>query len=45
MRPVTGADGRPHYLIGLEFLSMPAALFAQIEAWMSGGQQIAAGGV
>jgi len=45
VRPVTGADGHPHYLIGLEFLSMPAALFAQIEAWMSGGQQIAAGGV
>lgn len=36
VRPVPGPDGPDHYLIGVSFLSMPAALTAQIEAWMGG---------
>jgi hypothetical protein len=45
VRPVVGSDGRDYYLIGLEFLSMPAALLSQIEAWINGGQHVAAGGI
>lgn len=44
VRPVMGSDGRDYFLIGLEFLSMPAALLAQIDAWMNGGAQLAAEG-
>ena len=36
---VAGADGRRDYLIGLEFLSVPSALLAQIEVWMDGGSR------
>ncbi|MEO5895018.1 MAG: PilZ domain-containing protein [Vicinamibacterales bacterium] len=44
VRPVTGTDGRDFYLIGLEFLTMPTGLVAQIQAWMSGnGHQHLAG--
>ena len=32
---VVGPDGRNRYLIGLEFLSVPSALLAQIEEWMA----------
>jgi hypothetical protein len=32
-----GDDGRDVYLIGLEFISMPAMLLAQIEAWIDPG--------
>ncbi len=44
VQPVSGSDGRDYYLIGLEFLSVPSALAAQIEAWMSDGHHVAAGG-
>ncbi len=37
VRPIVGSDGREYFLIGLEFLSVPAPLMAQIAAWMSGG--------
>lgn len=37
VRPMVGADGRDYYLIGLEFLSMPAELVAQIQRWFAGG--------
>lgn len=37
VRPIVGADGRESYLIGLEFLSVPASLVAQIAEWMGGG--------
>ena len=37
VNPVVGPDGRHRYLIGLEFLSMPSALLAQIEAWLGTG--------
>jgi len=37
VRPVAGPNGHDYYLIGLEFLAVPAALMAQIEAWMNGG--------
>jgi hypothetical protein len=40
VRPVTGSDGAQHYLIGFSFLSMPAALLAQIDAWMDDGAQV-----
>ena len=36
VRRVVGSDGREHYLVGLEFLSMPSALEAQIVAWTGG---------
>ena len=39
VRPVTGTDGRDFYLIGLEFLAMPAALGAQIQIWLNGDEQ------
>ena len=37
VRPMVGSDGRDYYLIGLEFVSIPAELMAQIECWMIGG--------
>ena len=44
VRPVAGTDGRDFYLIGLEFLTMPAALVTQIQTWMNGnGQHVAEG--
>ena len=42
---VTGPDGKDFYLIGLEFLSMPTALVAQIDAWINGGSHVLAEGV
>ena len=45
VRPVRGADGHEQYLIGLQFLSMPAALLNQIEAWMDGGSRVVPEGV
>jgi hypothetical protein len=45
VRPVTGTDGAQHYLIGLSFLSMPAALLAQIDAWIDDGAQVVSNGV
>ena len=42
VRPVVGRDGRDVYLIGIEFLTMPAGLNTQIQAWMnSDGQHLA----
>ena len=38
-------DGRDCYIIGLEFLSMPSALLAQIQAWIHGNGQAAIDGV
>lgn len=43
VRPVTGTDGVQHFLIGFSFLSMPAALLAQINKWMDGGSPVANG--
>jgi hypothetical protein len=40
VRAVMGSDGRDYYVIGLEFLSMPSALQAQIDAWTNGGTQV-----
>ena len=37
VRPIVGSDGRDYFLIGLEFVSMPTELMAQIECWMVGG--------
>jgi hypothetical protein len=37
VRTMVGSDGRDYYLIGLEFLSTPAELLAQIESWTLGG--------
>jgi hypothetical protein len=45
VRPVTGTDGAQHYLIGLSFLSMPAALLAQIDAWIDDGAHVVTNGV
>jgi hypothetical protein len=45
LRPVTGTDGAQHYLIGLSFLSMPAALLAQIDAWIDDGAQVVTNGL
>lgn len=45
VRPEVGADGRSYYLIGLEFLTMPTALIAQIDAWMNGGAHVVPEGV
>lgn len=42
VNPVVGPDGKNRYLIGLEFLSMPAALLTQIDHWMGLGNGIAA---
>jgi hypothetical protein len=44
VRSVSGIDGREHYLVGLSFLSMPAALVAQIDAWMNEGSTALADG-
>ncbi len=41
VRNVPSPDGRQYFLIGLEFLSMPSALEAQIKAWTTGDPQIA----
>ncbi len=41
VRTVPSPDGREYFLIGLEFLSMPPALEAQIKAWTAGGPQTA----
>jgi hypothetical protein len=43
MRPVPGENGQHVYLIGLEFLTMPAALVTQIQSWMNGGNHVAEG--
>jgi len=40
VRPVVGSDGRDYYLIGIEFLSMPAVLLAQIDAWIDPGARL-----
>ena len=40
VRPVVGSDGREQFLVGLSFLSMPAALVAQIDAWIDEGPAI-----
>jgi hypothetical protein len=37
VRPMVGTDGRDYFLIGLEWVSMPAELNAQIQAWVVGG--------
>jgi hypothetical protein len=44
VRQVSGDDGRDYFLIGLEFLSMPSALEAQIAAWTTGDPRIAPDG-
>ena len=44
VRQVAGVDGRDYYLMGLEFLSVPAPLMAQINAWLSADPSLAAGG-
>jgi hypothetical protein len=44
VRPVSGTDGQQHYLIGLAFLSMPAALLAQIDAWMDDDAPVVSSG-
>jgi hypothetical protein len=44
VRTVAAADGRDQFLIGIEFLSMPSALLAQIDSWMGGAGQVAARG-
>lgn len=43
VRPMVGSDGRDYYLIGLEFLSIPAPLLVQIDAWTDGGAVSAQG--
>jgi hypothetical protein len=42
VRQTQGPDGVESFLIGLEFLSMPSALEAQIAAWLRGPGQTAA---
>ena len=37
VRPMLGTDGRDYYLIGLEFLTLPTTLRAQIDAWTEDG--------
>jgi hypothetical protein len=37
VRPMVGSDGRDYYLLGLEFLTLPTALRAQIDAWTEDG--------
>ena len=34
VKPVVGPDGKNRYLIGVQFLTMPAALLSQIDAWL-----------
>jgi len=41
VRPVAGTGGRDFYLIGLEFLNIPAVLVTQIEVWMTGSDHLA----
>lgn len=36
VRPMVGEDGRSGFLIGVEFLSMPVELTAQIDDWVAG---------
>lgn len=36
VRPMVGEDGRSWFLIGVEFLSIPAELMAQIDEWVAG---------
>ncbi len=45
VRPVTASNGHDYYLIGLEFLAVPAPLMAQIELWMDGGAHNVSEGV
>ena len=45
VRPVAASEGSDYYLIGLDFLSMPSALLAQIEAWINGGTSAVPEGV
>ena len=45
VRRVPGPDGSDYFLIGLEFLSMPSALEAQIGAWTASDSQISTEGV
>ena len=45
VRSVVIAGARERFLIGVEFLSMPSALEAQIVAWTNGDAQIATEGV
>lgn len=37
VRPMLGSDGREYFLIGLEFLTLPSALRAQIDTWTEDG--------
>jgi hypothetical protein len=37
VRPMLGSDGRDYFLVGLEFLTLPTALRAQIDAWTEDG--------
>ena len=37
VRPMVGSDGSDYYLIGFEFLSIPAPLQVQIDAWTDAG--------
>jgi hypothetical protein len=45
VRQLFGPDGREYFLIGLEFLSVPSALEAQIGAWTASVPQISTEGV
>ena len=45
VRPMLGSDGRDYFLIGLEFLTLPTTLRAQIDAWTEGEAPIALEGV
>ena len=45
VRPIATLDGHQHYLIGLAFLSMPAALLAQIDSWMGDDAHVLSNGV
>ena len=37
VRSMLGSDGRDYFLIGLEFLTLPTTLRAQIDAWTEDG--------
>lgn len=45
VRPIATLDGQQHFLIGLAFLSMPAALLAQIDSWMDDDAHVLSNGV
>jgi hypothetical protein len=45
VRSIAGVDGQPQFLIGLAFLSLPAALQAQIDAWMDDDAHVVSNGV